>query len=116
MWQFVFLNLFLVSTGVILFLVIRLLPRLDDKPVGRGVFERWLTSEFPERLDLFFGSVHIRTLRRFKVMVMKTDNALNRKMESMKLRRDEPLVGTRLDIKTMTKKSAAEIGEETGAE
>ncbi len=116
MWQFIFLNLFFLSTGTLLLLIIRLLPRLDAKPVSRGMIERWLTSEFPERFDSFLSAAYVRTLRRFKVMILKADNALTRKMESMKLKSDEPIAGTRLDIRGVTGKSTEEIGEETGVE
>jgi hypothetical protein len=115
-WQFAFLNLFIISAGTILVLVIRTLPRLDDEPVARNVIERWLTSEFPAKMDLFFHGFYIRTLRRFKVMIMKTDNALNKKMERMKLRSDDALGGKRVDIRSMTGKSVEEVGEETGVE
>jgi hypothetical protein len=116
MWQFVFLNIFLISLGVLLFLVIRLLPRMDNKPVSRGFFERWLTSEIPERFDHFLHALYVRTLRRVKVMVLKTDNALTRKMESMRLESGEPIAGSRPDLSAITSKTPEEIGEETGAE
>jgi hypothetical protein len=116
MWQFLFLDLLIISIGVILLIVIRLLPRLDERPVNKGVMERWLTSDLPERMDAFFNAIYVRTLRRVKVLVLRTDNALTKKMASMKLERDEPIAGERLDIKRMTEKAPVEIGEETGTE
>jgi hypothetical protein len=84
--QFVLSNLLLIAAGAIIFVFIRTLPHIETKEVvKRGVFERWITSEFPERLDQFTSGLFMRTLRKIKVLVLKLDNALNKKMETLKL-------------------------------
>ncbi len=116
LWQFVFLNCLFVSLGVLLYLVIRALPRIDGEPVKRGMMERWLTSELPERLDQFFNIIYVRTLRRMRVWVLKADNSLHKKITTIKMERDDLGAGSRFDIRSVTEKSVEEVGEETGTE
>lgn len=105
----------MVSLGTILYIIIRTLPRLDDEPVKRGVMERWLTSELPAKLDASIHGTYLRTLRRLKVFVLKADNSLNKKLESIKLDR-EPIKGERINLEDIKDKTPEEIGEETGTE
>lgn len=87
--QFVFVGVLLASLGTALVIVVRALPRVDGTIARRSMFERWITSEFPERLDAFFRTFYLRGLRKTKIAVLKLDNMLNRKMESLKLERGE---------------------------
>ena len=83
---FALVGILIFSAGTMLYLFVRALPRTNDaEAVKRGVLERWLTTEFPERMDIFFHTVFLRTLRRLKVLVLKFDNTLNRKIETIKL-------------------------------
>ncbi len=115
--QFLFFNLLLISLGVVLYIVIRTIPRIDGEPVERTVMERWLTSELPQKLDAFFHSFYLRTLRRLRVMVLKIDNSVNKKLESIRLERGEGIVNPNRSTETITSdKPVEEVGEETGTE
>lgn len=90
MIQFVLLNLLMISLAAILFVFVRTLPRIETREaVKQGIFERWITSRFPERMDQFFSGLFMRTLRKAKVLVLKADNILNQKLERLKLERGD---------------------------
>jgi hypothetical protein len=114
--QFLFFNLFLLSLGVVVYIVIRTIPRLDGTPTERGVMERWLTSELPQKLDAFFHGIYVRTLRRLRVMVLRVDNSVNKKLETMRLERGEGIVSQNRGDAITSDKPIEEVGEETGTE
>lgn len=84
MTSFIFLNIFLISAGIGLFIVIRALPRTDGTPPPkRSVIERWMTSEMPERLDKAANSVLSRFMRKTRVLVLRLDNSLTKQIGKM---------------------------------
>lgn len=115
LWEFVFLNILLIALGVLMYIVIRTLPRLDEQPAKKGIWERWITSEFPAKLDAIFHASYLRTLRRIKVLVLRADNSINKQLESIKMHTEE-IAGSRADLDSIKGKSAEEIGEETGTQ
>ena len=110
MAQLIFLNVFLLGAAALLVLVIRALPRLGEtEPVARrGVFERWLTSELPGRIDAFMSAARLRTLRRFKVFILRMDNGINQKLQRMKLESNEGIKIPKIDLKKVTEGRTAE--------
>jgi hypothetical protein len=111
--ELLFLNILLVGAGGVLLLFIRALPRVDESalPAKRSVFERWLTSQFPERLDTFFSTIFMRTLRRLKVLTLRMDNGINQKLQRMKLESGEGIKGDKIDLK---KVAEGKNGETSG--
>lgn len=86
MLQFVVTNIFLLSLGVILYVSIRTLPRIDERamPEKKGAWERWLSSGVPEKIDRILNSFLFKTLRRLKVFLLRTDNAINAWLQKIK--------------------------------
>ena len=111
--QFFFLNLFLVSFGVILLLVVRAWPRLDGVD-RKGVWERWLTSELPRRMDAFFDSLFLRMLRKVRVMALKMDNAVDAKLQRMKLERGDSIVSAQPRPALRSRKAPAKDSQTAG--
>ena len=76
MLTFITANLFLISLAIILFLVVRTLPRIEnpEEVIKQSPLERWVTSGVPERLDAVLNAFLAKTLRKTKVLVLKVDN------------------------------------------
>jgi hypothetical protein len=107
--ELIFLNVLLVGAGLALWLLIRALPRVDDEaPSAQSWFERWLTSELPGKIDAFTSTLWVRTLRRFKVFVLRLENGINQKLQTMKLESGEGIKGDKIDLKKVVEDRAAE--------
>jgi hypothetical protein len=107
--ELIFLNILLVGACLVIWLLIRALPRMEkEAPGSRGWFERWLTSELPGKIDAFVSTFWVRTLRRFKVFVLRLDNSLNQKLQRMKLESGEGIKGDKIDLKKVVEERAAE--------
>lgn len=71
-----------VAIGLMAYLIIRALPRVQNggekEEDRRGVFERWLASEIPEKADLFVNNFLAKWLRKFRVWILRLDNTLGK--------------------------------------
>jgi len=78
MLSFILLNAAFLSFGGILYLVARSLPRIEEEAVqGKPSFlDRWATSELPEKVDMALNTFFLKTLRKFKVFLLRVDNVL----------------------------------------
>lgn len=85
MFQFVVTNILMVSLGIVLYLVARALPRVDEtsRP-AHGPLGRWITSEIPERVDTALNNFLGKFLRRTKVFLLKIDNMLTEHIKKTK--------------------------------
>ena len=86
MLQFIVTNIFFLSLGVILYVAVRTLPRIDGSiaPERKGAWERWLASGVPERIDRALNGFLFKALRRLKVLLLRADNALNARLQKIK--------------------------------
>ena len=86
MAQFIFTNLLMLSLGVILYVEVRTLPRIEESaPVEKkSVLERWIASEIPEKIDSALKDFSVKFLRRFKVLLLKVDNSLSSHLRKIK--------------------------------
>ncbi len=76
----------MISLGAIIFLVARALPRISETE-SVGVFEkkanRW--SSFPfEKIDAVINAFVEKSLRKIKLILMKTDNMASRHLNKFK--------------------------------
>lgn len=78
MLAFILQIILMAAVGTLVFLFVRAIPRVADeeRKDRRGVFEKWLVSELPERADLYLSNLLAKWLRKLRVFVMKTDNLL----------------------------------------
>lgn len=76
----------MLSLGVILYVVVRTLPRVDGSvaPDKKGAWERWLTSGMPERIDKALNGFLFKFLKRVKVLLLKADNAISGQLTKVK--------------------------------
>lgn len=83
MTVFIASNIFMLSVGLVLYVVARTLPRIDvgggeDK---RNIFDRWVHSEVPEKVDVVLNAFLAKVLRRAKVFLLKSDNFVSDKLQ-----------------------------------
>ncbi len=85
MLEFILANIAMVSAGVVLFLIAHSLPRVGESATEPKWFiERWITSEFPEKLDGAFNSFAGKSLRKLRVILLKIDNVVSESLKKIK--------------------------------
>ncbi len=68
----------MVALGVVLYLMVRALPRITEDPAEKESFlDRWAHSEIPGKIDVAFNGFLLKFLRRVKVIALKFDNAVS---------------------------------------
>ncbi len=91
---FFILNLILmVSLGAVLYLMVSALPRVaeaegDDADDRRSLLDRWAHSEIPEKLDASINGFLLKFLRKFKVTILKLDNAISSHLRKISAEED----------------------------
>src|SRR5258708_3104836 len=85
MLQFVLTNILMVSLGTILYVSVRTLPRIEESGIHekKGVLERWIASEIPERIDMALNGFLFKFLRKFKIVLLKTDNSVSERLKKI---------------------------------
>jgi len=107
--MFVFTILLMVSLGVVLYLMVRALPRVAEEPAEKKSFlDRWAHTETPEKIDAAFNGFLLKFLRRVKVYALKFDNAVSAGLR--KVSAEEKEKKQNFDIKDI--KEAGNGGEE----
>jgi len=86
MFQFIFTNILMVSTGVVIYVIVRALPRLEPEPQPekKSVLDRWIASEIPEKIDSALNGFLVKFLRKLKVLLLKVDNTLSGHLQKIK--------------------------------
>jgi len=111
MFQFILTNILMVSLGIILYLAVRTLPRIEDTgtPEKRGLLERWVTSEMPEKIDAALNGFLAKFLRKTRVLVLKLDNSLTGHLKKVQPEADPALkVKPTIDFKAISEEKAVE--------
>lgn len=83
MTVFIVSNILMLSVGLVLYVVARTLPRIDvsDGEDKRNIFDRWVHSEVPEKVDVVLNAFLAKILRRAKVFLLKSDNFVSDKLQ-----------------------------------
>ena len=78
LFQFIITNIFMLAVGAMLYLVARTLPRIELEPETekKGLFEKWITSEVPEKIDKALNGFLFKTLKKTRVLLLRFDNSL----------------------------------------
>jgi hypothetical protein len=88
MYDFTLEFLIMASLAAIIYLIARTIPRIDENIIlnqSRKSFLENIFSKLPlEKIDLMFNNLLEKTLRKFKIFVMKMDNVLTRKLSDFK--------------------------------
>ena len=115
MVEFIFTTLLMLCLGAVLYLMVRVLPRLEEAPAGEGektknVFERWAHSEVPERIDAAFSGFMLKFLRRVKIVVLRIDNAIAKSLR--KIQPQENRANTNIDFKEISGQNTESVDKE----
>ncbi len=108
MFQFIATNVLMISLGVILYAVVRTLPRIEENPSTpdeKGAWEKWITSGIPEKIDSALNSFLEKSLRRLRILLMKLDNSVTVRLGKI---RPAPTVGkpkVEIDFADIAKKN-----------
>ena len=88
MYSFTLQFLIMTSLAVIIYLVARTIPRIDENIVSsrsnRSFLENFFSKLPLEKIDLMFDNLLEKILRKVKIFVMKMDNTLTRKLSDFK--------------------------------
>ena len=88
MFEFVSVSILMISFSAVLYLMARALPRIAEEPQAEGerrsFLDRWAHSQIPEKVDTALNGFLLKFLRKFKVFVMKLDNALSNHLQKVK--------------------------------
>lgn len=85
MIQFIFTNLLMLSVGVIVYIFVRALPRVEKEEVQKtGLIERWITSDLPEKFDFAVNNFLVKFLRKLKVFILRIDNVIGDRLRHVK--------------------------------
>ena len=85
-FQFLVTNIFMLSAGTVIYMAVRTLPRIEDELTTekRGVFERWIASEIPERIDKAMNGFLFKSIKRTRVLLLRFDNTLGERLKKIK--------------------------------
>lgn len=86
LFQFIVTNIFMIAVSVVLYMVVRTLPRIGEEPAieKKGVFERWITSEIPEKIDKAFNGFLFKSIKKARVLLLRFDNTLGAHLKKIK--------------------------------
>ncbi len=84
--MFAFTTVLMLSLSMVLYLMVRVLPRIAEDPQTEkhGILDRWAHSQFPEKVDVALNGFLLKLMRKLRVVVMKTDNALSKHLQKVK--------------------------------
>ena len=98
MYSFTLQFIIMVSLAVIIYLIAKTIPRIDENIVSgqpRKLFLENFFSKLPlEKIDLMLDNLLEKILRKFKIVVMKIDNTLTRKLGNFR-----PMVSGEKDMR-----------------
>ncbi|MEK7463063.1 MAG: hypothetical protein AAB621_01710 [Patescibacteria group bacterium] len=88
MYSFTLQFLIMASLAAIIYLVARTIPRIDENVVlghpKKSFLENFFSKLPLEKIDLMFDNLLEKILRKFKIVVMKVDNTLTRRLSNFK--------------------------------
>lgn len=85
MYNFILQIAIMVSLGVVIYLMARVVPRMGDEISKPAVkFDHWVDSIKLEKIDVFLSTFLEKFLRKIKLFLMKLDNVTNGYLDKIK--------------------------------
>jgi hypothetical protein len=110
--MFVFTILLMLALGAMLYLMVRVLPRITEEPVpDKSFLDRWAHSEIPEKIDAAFNGFLVKFLRRVKVFALKFDNAVSAGLRKAAAEEKDKDKKQGFELRDITEPSAGNDGE-----
>ena len=114
MTEFIFTTILMLCLGAVLYLTVQALPRIVEEPGDEGnFFERWARSEMPEKIDAAFNNFLLKFLRKFKIVVLRLDNALSKQLRAVTPKENQ--ANTSIDFKEIAGQNGEEEKNESAA-
>ncbi len=118
MFQFILVDIVMLSLGGILYLVVRALPRIEEgepDPDAHSFIDRIIHSHIPHKIDVAVAAYSGKLFRKLKVVLMKLDNYLTNRLKIINI--DSGGTGgitgkPKIDLSEITKKETAVDEEE----
>lgn len=106
MFKFIFTITLMSSLGLVLYLMARALPRIEEEEVKKqGLLEKWMASGIPEKVDNLINSFLEKFLRKAKIYLLKIDNFLAQRLNKSRLNGNSNLKKENIDFKEMSGKN-----------
>lgn len=80
MYDFVVQLVFVVSLGLLVYLLALAMPRVADDEENGSKFRKWLANIPLEKLDEFLIKLGEKSLRKIRVVILKIDNSVSGKL------------------------------------
>lgn len=77
----------LLSLGVVLYVVVKALPRIEESDNNSSLPEEHWAGAYIEKIDVYVKSLAEKSLRRMRVWLLRFDNYVSKKLNAF--RRDE---------------------------
>ena len=83
MFAFILTNIFFLSLAGMVLLVARAMPRIEEDQIKKkSILDKLAASELPEKLDAVLGSTMFKLLRKFRVVILRLDNFVNKELKN----------------------------------
>jgi len=88
MYNFILQFLIMASLAALIYLIARTVPRINDSvfsdPLKKSFFDDIICKLPLEEIDLMVENLFEKSLRKFKIIIMKLDNVLTKKLSGFK--------------------------------
>ena len=84
MLKFILEILIMLSLGAILYIIARVMPRIDDRELATVTLKTHWIAVYIEKIDRRLKSILEKTLRRSGIVILKLDNWVNKKLGKLK--------------------------------
>ncbi len=89
MIKFILINILFVSTGGIIYIFLKTLPRLEEADSPKiNALDKFIISDLPHKIDYTFNLYFGKFLRKIKVLLLKFDNYLSEKIKKLNSKTD----------------------------
>jgi len=86
MLEFFLINILFISFGVILYIIARSLPRINEENINASkdnFLDKFIVSDFPHKIDSLINFYTVKFFRKFKVLLLRFDNYITERLKKM---------------------------------
>jgi len=86
MLEFFLINILFISFGIILYIITRSLPRINEENINTSkdsFLDKFINSDFPHKIDSLINFYTVKFFRKFKVLLLRFDNYITERLKKM---------------------------------
>jgi len=94
MLEFFLINILFISFGVILYIIARSLPRINEENINvskDNFLDKFIVSDFPHKIDSLINFYTVKFFRKFKVLLLRFDNYITERLKKMTNNEDKKI-------------------------